>query len=305
MFNDEFDMLEFRLEEYDEHVDYFVLVESNLTHSGVDKKFLFDENKERYSKFLHKIVHVKVDDLPRHIEQTDDSQYFYTLMGNPIWPDIANIDNFIDLCKKNNTTIDSWIREFVNRDRISIGLKRLDLKDDDIILISDIDEIIDVNFLDVIKNCPPEGDYRLPYKKGKLDKPYFILQKFYYYNLECIYQHNWAKMIICRFQDIKNYNYNCNAFRFMNFDSMGPAGWHFSYFGNMEIIKSKIKSFSHQEFNTDEYLDEEKLTYRIKNKIDLFGRDFGEKNKMWGESKFDINDHWPKKLSLLQKLFNI
>lgn len=64
MFFNELDILELRLMELYDHVDYFVLVEGNQTHVGNPKEYLFENNKERYSKWLDKIIHVKVDDFP-------------------------------------------------------------------------------------------------------------------------------------------------------------------------------------------------------------------------------------------------
>ena len=55
-FYNEFKLLNYRLSILYPIVDYFIIVESNLTHSGSDKPFYFDENKERYSKFLDKII---------------------------------------------------------------------------------------------------------------------------------------------------------------------------------------------------------------------------------------------------------
>ena len=63
-FFNELDILEIRLNVLYEHVDYFVIVESSITHSGEEKPFYFEENKERYSKFLDKIIHYKVYDTP-------------------------------------------------------------------------------------------------------------------------------------------------------------------------------------------------------------------------------------------------
>ena len=63
-FFNELDLLELRLEELHESVDYFVLVEASKTQSLLDKPLYFEENKLRYSKFLDKIIHVKVEDCP-------------------------------------------------------------------------------------------------------------------------------------------------------------------------------------------------------------------------------------------------
>jgi beta-1,4-mannosyl-glycoprotein beta-1,4-N-acetylglucosaminyltransferase len=47
-------------------VDYFVLVESNKTHTGNHKEFIFEQNKELFKEYLDKIIHVKVEDLPTY-----------------------------------------------------------------------------------------------------------------------------------------------------------------------------------------------------------------------------------------------
>ena len=62
-FYNELDLLELRLEELYDVVDHFVLCENTVTHMGDDKPLYFEENKERYSKYLDKIVHVVVDDM--------------------------------------------------------------------------------------------------------------------------------------------------------------------------------------------------------------------------------------------------
>lgn len=56
-FNDELDMLEFRLELLYHKVDRFILVEADKTHTGVEKPFHYLENKSRFKKFEEKIHH--------------------------------------------------------------------------------------------------------------------------------------------------------------------------------------------------------------------------------------------------------
>lgn len=53
----ELDLLEIRLNELDPVVDYFLIVESNATFTGLPKKTYFQENKARFAKFLDKIVY--------------------------------------------------------------------------------------------------------------------------------------------------------------------------------------------------------------------------------------------------------
>lgn len=56
-FNDELDMLELRLGQLDSVVDFFVLVETNRTFSGMPKPLYYLENKERFKQWNHKIIH--------------------------------------------------------------------------------------------------------------------------------------------------------------------------------------------------------------------------------------------------------
>ena len=63
-FFNELDLLEIRLNYLDSVVDYFVLCESEITFSGLPKKLFYQENKDLFKKFEHKIIHVVVDDTP-------------------------------------------------------------------------------------------------------------------------------------------------------------------------------------------------------------------------------------------------
>ena len=52
-FFNELDLLEGRLEYLYNSVDYFILVESNLTHSGKAKPMIFIQNIERFKKYQY------------------------------------------------------------------------------------------------------------------------------------------------------------------------------------------------------------------------------------------------------------
>ena len=60
-FFNELDLLEIRLNILNPYVDYFVLSESTKTFSGLDKPLFYEENKERFAEFNHKIIHNIVD----------------------------------------------------------------------------------------------------------------------------------------------------------------------------------------------------------------------------------------------------
>ena len=100
-FFNEFDLLELRLRELYDHVDYFVVVEGNRTFQNQEKPFYYDSMKYRYAQWQDKIIRVRLMDMP---EDTDP-----------------------------------WGRERHQRDGIIRGLRTAD--PDDIIMIGDVDEI--------------------------------------------------------------------------------------------------------------------------------------------------------------------
>ena len=106
MFYNEFDVLELRLELLDKYVDRFVLVESEVNHVGGPKELFFQNNKERYAKWLPKITHVVMtaEEAPK-----DPSP---------------------------------WAREKYQRNCILRGIE--DVPNDALVLISDVDEIPDM-----------------------------------------------------------------------------------------------------------------------------------------------------------------
>ena len=63
-FRNELDLLELRLNELSEVVNFFVLAEATTTFRGVFKPLLFEQNKDRFAAFLDRIIHVVVDDMP-------------------------------------------------------------------------------------------------------------------------------------------------------------------------------------------------------------------------------------------------
>lgn len=103
MFYNELDILELRFEVLDRYVDKFVLVESEVNHVGGIKELFFKNNKERYKKWLQKIIHIVVT-----AEESPNDQ-------NP------------------------WSREKYQRECILRGLDNI--PNDATVMVSDVDEI--------------------------------------------------------------------------------------------------------------------------------------------------------------------
>ena len=100
MFFDEEMLLDIRLNTLDKFIDKFVIVESLYTHSGKEKKLIFDINK--YSKFKSKINYIITKDIPSGIEQ------------------ISKDDSLVDITNKE--IMNALRRENLQRKEINIGL---------------------------------------------------------------------------------------------------------------------------------------------------------------------------------------
>lgn len=105
-FHDELDILECRLVELYDTVDWFVLVEADVTHQDRPKGSYYLDYRERFEPWADKVVQVWATGLP-------------TMADDP----------------------DPWARELAQREWISEGLARLDLADDTVVMQSDVDEI--------------------------------------------------------------------------------------------------------------------------------------------------------------------
>jgi beta-1,4-mannosyl-glycoprotein beta-1,4-N-acetylglucosaminyltransferase len=229
-FYNELEMLTYRLNILDKVVDYFVLVESTHTHVGKEKPLFYNENKHLFKKFNHKIIHIVVDDFPHK------------------YPNI-NIEKQ-----------EQWINERFQRDCISRGIDKLNLTGEDIITITDLDEIPNPNILTQIKNNIIIVGINI------------IELDFYYYNLNSKMDHKWYHSKILTFEKYKELNTGCDNIRFLYCPIINNAGWHLSYFGNEKFIKNKLENFTHQEYNMTEFTDEKRIEERIKNGKDLFDR---------------------------------
>ena len=227
-FFNELDMLELRLEELNDVVDHFVLVEAKLTHQGNPKPLYYQENAGRFEKFASKIIHIVVDDFP-----------------------VYNRESFKQ----------PWDREQWQRHSITKGL--VNCNDNDIIIISDADEI-------------PSRSAILEYMGGGIKS---LEQKLYYYDFHHLSDKPWTCAKIMHYSDIKEGNVKTNidtSFVFSSYlrNSNHPVikngGWHFSYCTDVKGIVQKLKSFSHAEYNTAPYTADEYVEMCIKTNKNLF-----------------------------------
>ena len=188
-------------------------------------------------------------------------------------------------------TQNAWDNENHQRRCISRGIDKLDLSEDDIIIISDVDEVPDIKTLATIKN-------------NGINEVFSLEQDFYYYNLSCkmIKQKCYHAKIMSYKSFVIN-NKDPEKIRMSQAQAIQNGGWHFSYFGSISFIKNKLQNFSHQEFNSQEYLDEQKIEKAITKGKDLFNRRKGKFNHRqavkFKKIKIEDNEYLPNNYELL------
>ena len=73
MFNNEEQLLEIRLNILNKFVDYFVIIESEETHSGNKKIAKFQADK--YPEFKKKIIYKKINNFPPNLNPWQKENY--------------------------------------------------------------------------------------------------------------------------------------------------------------------------------------------------------------------------------------
>ncbi|NGX35133.1 MAG: hypothetical protein K1060chlam1_01503 [Candidatus Anoxychlamydiales bacterium] len=204
-FLNEIELLKVRLNELNDVVDYFVIVENPLTQSGREKPLFFEDNKEQFSKFLHKIIHV-------------------------VGPE------------RKSPEYSDWDRENEQRNDVLLGLK--DAKDDDIVIVSDVDEIVRKEKIQEIKEMI----------KSKKDPIRLCLKMYrFFLNRKDKKMDMWPLAYVSSYKTLKQHSPETLRTKFPYSHSINDAGWHFSGMGYIDRYAYKIESGAHQEVNTERY----------------------------------------------------
>ena len=238
-------IVDLRMNILDKYVDYFVISESTKNHQGKEKKINF--RIENFPKFKNKIKFIIAD-----------------------YSDKVNFDKHIGG--------ESPIEQH-QRNHLIEGIKNA--ASDDLIILSDSDEIPDLEKLKDIK---------------KNKKFIAFSQKMYTYklNIQNLDESNWIgsritkKKYLTSMQELRNLKFK--KYPFWRIDKINyqilNGGWHFSYLQTPEQILNKIKSFSHGEYN-NENLNLKNIEIKILKNEDIFDRGFKLK-------KVDLDQSYPK-----------
>jgi beta-1,4-mannosyl-glycoprotein beta-1,4-N-acetylglucosaminyltransferase len=265
LFFNELDLLEIRLNLLYPHVDYFVIVESEVTFQGQLKDFNFEKNIKRFEKFIDKIFYYKIEKYKFDFTQLPK-------IDNPKSQEDKLLNRVFEFVEQSNEFDKShywWGNECYQRECIWRALSILNPSDDDLILLSDADELINPDNLMHIKN------------NIKFNEVYSCKQHEFYYYLNYYHHSNWFGHIAFLFKSFKNKSLNTlRSFRTasnLEYDLViiENAGWHFTSIGTVKNISEKIKSWGHKEFNNRIVLSS--LNYNIKHGYDIFRRNnFGK-----------------------------
>lgn len=231
-FFNELNLLEFRLKLLNDYVDYFVIAESNLTHSGQPKPFHFQANKERYQQWADKIIYI------------------------PLCQSAAGMVFEKDLTAYTPQS-SAWKLENEQRNALS---NIHGLTDTDLVLVSDLDEIPDPRLIRKMNNT--NG----PVALSLLFHYYFLNCQ------NTGRDRWWNGTIIASGKQFKEITPQGLRDKRNDYPVIKKGGWHFSYLGGLENIKYKIQSFAHTEFNKDEYLQDDFILKALEEGHDIFKR---------------------------------
>ena len=184
------------------------------------------------------------------------------------------VDNFPD------KLVGSWERENYQRNYIFNGIK--DANENDFIIISDVDEIPNLNKLNNLQSFKYTAfkQMNLCYKMNLINNTY----------------PEWFGSRICKkkylkspqwLRDKKVKNYSLLKFYKIKWNIIDNGGWHFSFLMSPEGIQNKIKSFAHDEYNKTNFIDLNKIKHSIAKGEDLFNR-----NQEY--CKIELNNSFPK-----------
>ncbi len=216
-------LLDIRLNVLNQYVKKFVISEATYTHNGTRKKLNFDINN--FKKFKDKIIYLVVDKTPKDILIINDKDS--------------------EERKGEKLILNGMARDYFQRNNIAKGI--LKAEENDIILISDLDEIPNLESFDlnIVKN-----------------EIIFFQQKMFYYKLNLLYDNVfWYGTKACKkknllspqwLRNIKPKKYplwRFDAFfskkKYFNIFFVKNGGWHFTYLKSPEELQKKLLNFAH------------------------------------------------------------
>ena len=224
LFYNELDMLEFRLTELNEHVDYFIILDSDFDFAGNKKDSMFESNKNRFDSWKEKIIRIDCPELTIEL---------FNQINTEKYPQYKNLSTDI---------INKDIIIFYMMIKLIETLPQLELDFEDIIMFSDIDEIPDFTTLDLI------DDYLLFNSIILRQKRFFWTTKYIDKDLSfgtsC---HQYTK--ISRNPLVLDHFYKLKSNKKFSNNTFLDSGWHFSHFEDLGNLHKKLELINNREYS--------------------------------------------------------
>ena len=223
MYYDEDLLLDIRFNSLNKYVTKFIITEATYTHNGNKKNLNFNINN--FKKFKDKIEYIIVDEQPKNIK-------------------ILSKDDSLKE-KEEKLILNGMARDYFQRENLDRGLKNL--SDNDLVIISDLDEIPNlksVNFTKVKNNI------------------IIFQQKMFYYKLNLLYEDFiWAGSKAVKYKNFISpqwlRNIKSKKYPFWRLDTIFSkkkysnllyvknGGWHFTCIRKPEDLEKKLLNFAH------------------------------------------------------------
>ena len=258
IFFNERELVNLRINYLNELIDCFVVVEANITHQGKKKEWNFPNIlKSDLKEFSNKIQYHQVEIDPEKIKN-EESWIIEDIKGDDAW----RIENF-------------------QRNYIQTACKNF--SDEDILIISDVDEIPSKTKIEFIKTC----DF-------KKIAPIAFEQHLFHIDCNFLKLEKWRGSIATTMK-ISNLLSPHKHRRLRNkISRLSDSGWSFSSFGGPLRVKEKLESIAHTEYNNDKFKNAEHIKNCQKTGDDLFKRNVRTK-------KIDKNFFPKDLLKLMEK----
>ena len=213
-------MLDVRFHVLNDYVEKFIVTESLYSHSGQPKKLNFDINN--YPKFKDKIIYLVIDQEPDDLIKIENTKEHQGLKRNNSLKRIELSYNYMMKATEN-------------------------LADDDLIILSDNDEIPNLN----------SKQFKQSHKNVFIFK-----QLFFYYKFNLLYDlMPWFGSKACKKKSLKSFSWlrnlkskkysfwrldtYFNENKLTNLEIIKDGGWHFTNIKTPEELYIKMTNFGH------------------------------------------------------------
>ena len=269
MYFDEDLLLDIRLNYLNKFVKKFIITEATYTHNGNKKKLNFDINQ--FKKFKDKITYIVVDKESDNILELD------------------NKDNKEKRAEK--LILNGMARDYFQRENLQRGLKNV--SDEDLILISDLDEIPNLDNLETsnIKNNIIIFEQDMFYYKFNLLYDNFLWQGTKGVKRKNFFSPQWLRNIKGKKYPKWRFDILFSKKKYSNLYFVKNGGWHFSCIRTAKDLQKKLSNFAHHYEFEESGLKVEDLDKMINDNRAVYDYQVDmKKNKWMGEKKLKITD---------------